>query len=147
MPPHAILQRFLYDLLKSVTGSWVHSHFNRTCSYSSACASRRILHLLCTAFLSTVVKLSHTNLSRKKKHHDLLLSSTHVAWVGSCGRGKCFFAKPGDWESLHYSGQPTAVCDSIGRQSTNAVQMVLAGFVPLFPFLCLMKCHVFFNNS
>lgn len=44
------------------------------------------------------------------------------------GGENVFFPKPGDWENLHYSGQPTAMRDSIGRQSTSAVEMVLAGF-------------------
>lgn len=115
--------------------------FNRTRSFSSACASRRILHLQCTASLSPVVKVSHTNLSRKEKA-SWLITVFHpccMSWL--LWEGKMFFAKPGDWENLRYSVQPTAMRDSIGRRSTNAVQMVLAGVVSFFfPTSKKMSC-------
>lgn len=86
---------------------------------------------------------------KKEKHHDLLLSSTHVAWVGSCGRGKCFW-KPGDWENLHYSGQPTVWFNwtAVDQYHFNCIGIT---FGALFHFLCRIKCHaqhivLIFNN-
>lgn len=57
-----------------------------------------------------------------------------------------FFAKPRDWENPQCSGQPTAMRDSVGRQSTNTVQMELASFLPLFPHKMSCIFFFFFNN-
>lgn len=81
-------------LAKSVIGSWVHSDLTGPAHFL-VCAPLGEFFTCSAQHLSPLSWNSPTQIcqERGKKHHDLLLSSTHVAWVGSCGRGKCFFCK------------------------------------------------------